>query len=178
MDSPDSYENLKKHDLLGRVDTAVLYQPFLEVLNELFNICVEKHGIIYVATSGLRTYAEQDALYAHGRTVAPIGKGHIITNARGGYSPHNFGVGLDATKHIGDTYEGKLNPDYSDKAYQTWAEEGRKLGLDMGLYWSGLVDAPHAQWNLIKRKISWAMMRGWYSDGGYARVFAELDRRP
>jgi len=41
--------------------------------------------------SGLRTYEEQDALYAQGRT-AP---GPKVTNAPGGHSNHNFGLAFD-----------------------------------------------------------------------------------
>ncbi len=40
---------------------------------------------------GLRTIAEQDALYAQGRTKP----GKIVTNARGGSSYHNYGVAID-----------------------------------------------------------------------------------
>lgn len=39
----------------------------------------------------LRTFAEQDALYAQGRT-AP---GKVITNAKGGQSYHNYGLAID-----------------------------------------------------------------------------------
>lgn len=40
---------------------------------------------------GLRTFAEQDALYAQGRTTA----GSIVTNAKGGESYHNYGLAID-----------------------------------------------------------------------------------
>ena len=39
----------------------------------------------------MRSSAEQDELYTHGRT-AP---GPIVTNAKGGFSAHNFGLALD-----------------------------------------------------------------------------------
>ena len=45
----------------------------------------------FEVTQGLRTYAEQDALYAQGRTVP----GEIVTNAAAGYSWHNFGNAVD-----------------------------------------------------------------------------------
>ncbi|MGN7308723.1 M15 family metallopeptidase, partial [Bacillus subtilis] len=41
-------------------------------------------GIPIVITQGLRTVAEQDALYAQGRSKP----GKVVTNARGGYSYH------------------------------------------------------------------------------------------
>lgn len=39
----------------------------------------------------LRTIAEQDAIYAQGRTKP----GKIVTRARGGYSWHNYGLAVD-----------------------------------------------------------------------------------
>ena len=38
--------------------------------------------------SGTRTFAEQDRLYAQGRTEP----GNVVTNARGGQSNHNYGI--------------------------------------------------------------------------------------
>ena len=49
------------------------------------------NGIQIRIISGLRSYAEQNALYAQGRTLA----GRKVTNARGGYSNHNFGIAFD-----------------------------------------------------------------------------------
>lgn len=40
---------------------------------------------------GLRTFAEQDALYAQGRTK----KGPKVTNSKGGQSFHNYGLAID-----------------------------------------------------------------------------------
>src|SRR5512146_24015 len=48
-------------------------------------------GIAIRVTQGLRTWAEQDALYAQSRT-AP---GPKVTNCKGGYSYHNFGLAVD-----------------------------------------------------------------------------------
>ena len=41
-------------------------------------------GIAILTTQTLRTWEEQDGLYAQGRTRPPIGKKHIVTNAKGG----------------------------------------------------------------------------------------------
>ena len=48
-------------------------------------------GLDILVTCTLRTQAEQQALYAQGRT-AP---GHIVTNAQAGQSAHNYGLALD-----------------------------------------------------------------------------------
>lgn len=82
--------------------------------------------------SGTRTYAEQDALYARGRT-AP---GPVVTNARAGYSNHNFGTAWD----IGIFKAGK----YLDDS-PLYAECGR-IGESLGLEWGGdwkFSDEPH-----------------------------------
>src|SRR5215471_18388685 len=54
---------------------------------------LEQEGIEILVVQGLRTWAEQDALYAQGRTAS----GQIVTNARGGQSYHNFGLAVDCT---------------------------------------------------------------------------------
>ena len=57
-------------------------------------------GIAIKIISGTRTFAEQDALYEQGRTKA----GRIVTNARGGYSNHNFGIAFDIGVFEGGRY--------------------------------------------------------------------------
>lgn len=92
-------------------------------------------GITIKVLSGLRTYEEQDALYAKGRTKP----GPRVTNARGGYSNHNFGIAFDVGVFEGGKYLGN-SPKY--KAVGT-------LGVDLGLEWGGnwktIVDQPHFQ---------------------------------
>lgn len=51
----------------------------------------EEQGIELLIYCGLRTFKEQNELYAQGRTEA----GRIITNARGGQSFHNYGKAID-----------------------------------------------------------------------------------
>jgi len=165
-----------KADLLGRIRTDQLYQPFCERLNALLNACFER-GAIYVATSALRTYAEQDALYAKGRTVPPIGDGHHVTNARGGQSLHNFAIAVDFCRHAADIYDGHLKPDYRDEQYVILAEEAGKLGLESGLYWKSIKDSPHIQLPYNKRYgIKLRDLDREYRKGGYPAVFAFLDR--
>ena len=58
-------------------------------------------GIRIKVTSGLRTYAQQDALYAQGRTKP----GNIVTNVKGGYSSHNFGIAFDVAVFEASKYQ-------------------------------------------------------------------------
>lgn len=60
-----------------------------EVLH-LFKKCF-KQGLKIRVVQGYRTFAEQDALYAQGRTKP----GPIVTNAKGGLSNHNYGLSFD-----------------------------------------------------------------------------------
>lgn len=93
------------------------------------------NGIRIKVISGLRTYEEQDELYAQGRTKP----GKIVTNSRGGYSNHNFGIAFDVGVFEGNKY---LPESVKYKAVGV-------LGTDMGLEWGGnwktIVDQPHFQ---------------------------------
>ena len=51
----------------------------------MIEICAHQ-GLSLLVTQGLRTWAEQDALYAKGRTVKPIGPQYVVTKAKGGQS--------------------------------------------------------------------------------------------
>lgn len=92
-------------------------------------------GLNFKVTSGRRTFAEQAKLYAQGRT-AP---GARVTNARPGYSWHNFGTAYDLT-----LFSGK-NPVWESRHYDTAGRIGEELGLEWGGRWKKFVDRPHFQ---------------------------------
>ena len=92
-------------------------------------------GINIKIISGLRTYEEQDALYAQGRTTP----GNIVTNARGGHSNHNFGIAFDV-----GVFEGNKYLPESTK-YKVVGALGMDLGLEWGGNWKSIVDQPHFQ---------------------------------
>ena len=92
-------------------------------------------GITIKIISGLRSYAEQDALYAQGRTKP----GSIVTNSKGGYSTHNFGIAFDVGVFEGNRY-------LSDSTkYKAVGALGTDLGLEWGGNWKTIVDQPHFQ---------------------------------
>lgn len=93
------------------------------------------NGIQIKVISGLRTYAEQDALYAKGRTV----DGPKVSNAKGGQSNHNFGIAFDIGIFEGSDYLG------SSPKYKAVGALGMDLGLDWGGNWKSFKDAPHFQ---------------------------------
>jgi peptidoglycan L-alanyl-D-glutamate endopeptidase CwlK len=92
-------------------------------------------GITIKAISGLRTYAEQDELYAKGRTKP----GPKVTNAPGGHSNHNFGIAFD----IGVFEENKWLPE--SPKYKAVGALGVDLGLEWGGNWTTIDDEPHFQ---------------------------------
>jgi len=92
-------------------------------------------GITIKVISGLRTYDEQNDLYAQGRTKP----GRIVTNARGGFSNHNFGIAFDV-----GVFEGSQYLDESPK-YKAVGVLGMDLGLEWGGNWKTIQDEPHFQ---------------------------------
>lgn len=94
-----------------------------------------QRGLDVRIISGLRTYSEQDALYAQGRTTP----GKVVTNARAGYSNHNFGLAFD----IG-IFQGKAYLD-DHPLYRELGPLGESLGLEWGGRWKKIVDEPHYQ---------------------------------
>src|SRR5258708_12842627 len=57
------------------------------------------NGVQLRIVQGLRTKAEQDALYAQGRTTP----GKVVTNAKGGQSMHNYGLPVDTVPELPST---------------------------------------------------------------------------
>lgn len=106
-------------------------QPFARALVHKANA----NGVTIKIISGLRTYEEQNALYAQGRT-AP---GNKVTNARGGYSNHNFGIAFDIGIFEGAKYLG------DSPKYKAVGVLGMELGLEWGGNWKTIVDQPHYQ---------------------------------
>ena len=95
-------------------------------------------GITIKIISGLRTYEKQDDLYATGRTTGVLGK--TVTNAKGGWSNHNFGLAFDIGVFTGEDSKNYLenSPDY-----ETVGPLGVALGLDWGGNWIDKKDYPH-----------------------------------
>ena len=98
----------------------------------------------------LRTFAEQDALYAQGRTK----KGRIVTKAKGGQSYHNYGLAVDIVLLIDNDGDGIYETaswdekgDYDGDRKSDWMEIVtifKRYGWEAGIDWH-FRDAPHFQ---------------------------------
>lgn len=107
---------------------------------------VAQNGLDYKVICGTRTFEEQAALYAKGRT-AP---GPKVTNAKPGSSMHNFGLAIDC-----GVFKGKVYMDGSTPADAKLADLMHKhastLCTKHKLRWGGnfksLYDAPHFEYD-------------------------------
>lgn len=93
-------------------------------------------GINARIISGTRTYAEQDDLYAKGRTKP----GPKVCNAKGGQSNHNFSIAWDIG--IFDA-QGAYLPE--SPLYEKAAKVALVDGLEWGGNWQSFKDRPHYQ---------------------------------
>lgn len=99
-------------------------------------ICEEMPaGTICRFTHTLRTNAEQDELYAQGRTKP----GRIVTKAKGGDSYHNYGLAIDFVLIVGGKASWAVNKDWL-KVIEIF----KSYGWESGHYWK-FKDSPHVQ---------------------------------
>lgn len=116
-------------------DLALLHPRLQAILPKIKAEC-EAQALPVLWTDGMRTRAEQDALYAQGRT-AP---GTIVTNVRYPDSLHNWGVAVDFCRNVkGREY------DDADNFFFRVAFVAKAYGLDWGGDWTSFRDKPHLQ---------------------------------
>lgn len=119
---------------MGR-DKSKLHPELQEIVKEFESKC-KAAGLNVLITETFRTKAEQDALYAKGRT-AP---GKIVTNCKYPTSPHCWGVAFDFCRNVrGREY------DDSDDFFRKCGEIGKKLGLFWGGDFRSFTDKPHLE---------------------------------
>jgi hypothetical protein len=106
------------------------------------SLCAQS-GLSVLVTQGIRTWEEQDALYAKGRSIPPIGRKFVVTKAKGGQSYHNFGLAFDIV--VLDAL-GKADWNVSHPGWSAAGSLGRSVGLEWGGDWTGFKDWPHFQY--------------------------------
>lgn len=117
-------------------DIAALHPKLQIIHKEFIRRCTQK-GIKILTYQTRRSLQEQADLYAKGRTVP----GKKITNAKPGFSWHNFDLAWDCV----EIKAGKClwtNPN--------WKIIG-EIGMDLGLIWGGnfksITDKPHFEYH-------------------------------
>ncbi|MES2685727.1 MAG: M15 family metallopeptidase [Pseudomonadota bacterium] len=112
-----------------------------------------ENGITVLVTSTLRDNESQTALYAQGRTTP----GKVVTNAKAGYSWHNFACAVDVvplrngiavwgTK--GDGIDDNPADDKTDdmEVWQRIARHGKQAGLEWAGDWESFKEYAHFQY--------------------------------
>jgi peptidoglycan L-alanyl-D-glutamate endopeptidase CwlK len=123
-----------------------------------------KAGMQVEVVQGLRTVAEQDALFAQGRTKP----GKVVTNARGGQSNHNYGIAVDVVPFA----DGKPNWEAPNSIWIAIGGEAEKVGLEWGGNWKKFLDRPHIQLPGLTIKQCFTL----FKKGGLEAVWAEATR--
>ena len=112
-----------------------LYPELVLTCQEFVRRC-RAAGLNVLVTETTRSQAEQDSLYAQGRTEP----GAVITNAPYPKSAHNWGVAFDFCRNV----KGREYYD-SDGFFRACGEIGEGLGLTCGGRWTKFPDKPHLE---------------------------------
>lgn len=121
-------------------DNIATLQIPAQRLARLFLKTVQAAGMDVRIISGNRTYAEQNRLYAIGRTIEKDKP--KVTNAKGGESNHNFGIAWDIGVFKNKQYLTTSKP-YEEAAKLVKAAELEQL--EWGGDWKSFPDIPHYQ---------------------------------
>ena len=94
-----------------------------------------RKGLPVSLTSAYRTCAEQNRLYAQGRTTP----GDIVTKAKCGQSDHNHRIAVDVVPLV----QGKASYSVPEAHWQQLGLLGESVGLSWGGRWKTFKDRPH-----------------------------------
>lgn len=141
---------MKDQNTLDKIKTIhpKLLTELGEIYDEICDVLTGRAICRFVYTT--RTFAEQDALYAQGRTKP----GNKVTNAKGGQSYHNFSLAVDIVllwdKDGNGTFETAVwdtKTDFDGDKQSDWMEVVaifKRYGWEWGGDWK-FVDMPHFQ---------------------------------
>lgn len=148
-------------DRITQINEAKLAKvaPKLQVKVRAFIAAAKADGVIIQVTQGLRTFIEQDGLYAQGRTKP----GMRVTNARGGQSNHNYGMAVD----VAPVVNGKVSFDEKLYKFGKWADAS---GLSWGGRWKSFTDLPHLELPNIPKP---SVLIQTYRNGGLFAVWTK-----
>ncbi len=122
------------------IDT--LHPAIREEVRRLVNECnqvLTGHDEMIIVQA-YRTFEEQNALYAKGRT-AP---GNIVTKAKGGQSYHNYGLAIDfCLKLNGKDISWDTTKDFDGDGVADWLEVARIFQREGYTWGKAFNDLPH-----------------------------------
>ena len=118
-----------------------LREEVMDIYDEICDRLTSKAFCRFTHTH--RTFAEQKELYAQGRTKA----GRIITQAKEGFSYHNYGMAIDIVIIDGKSASWDIKKDFDGDGKADW-NEVVQVFKEYGWAWGGdwrFKDAPHFQ---------------------------------
>jgi len=125
-------------------DITKLHPEVQTLAYKLVEQCASQ-GVKIKITDCVRTKAEQDALYAQGRTTS----GDTVTNARYPQSNHNWGIAFDFCLEMDIDGDGKVSDDAFNNSTAMFDKVGR-IAISLGLIWGGnfksFKDRPHLEY--------------------------------
>lgn len=126
-------------------NVSELHPALQAKVSQLITLCAQ-NGITIGISECVRTVAEQDALYAKGRTKS----GSIVTNCKGtSYSSmHQWGVAFDFYLKMDVDGDGQISDDAfnnATKLFNKVGQLGQSIGLEWGGSWKSIKDLPHFQ---------------------------------
>lgn len=119
---------------MGNGMNSIVKESILEVVKLAY-----KEKIYVQITSGYRSFAEQNKLYAQGRTNKSK---PIVTNARGGESLHNYGLAVD---YVIVSDDGRRAIWTVNSKWKRAAAIAKSLGFAWGGDFTTFRDYPHLQ---------------------------------
>jgi peptidoglycan L-alanyl-D-glutamate endopeptidase CwlK len=142
-------QDLSVLDERSSKNVATLHSKVQQVFKNWIAECqimAAAHGYEYKAISGNRTWEEQAKIYAQGRTSP----GKIVTNAKPGYSNHNFGIAVDMGVFKNGKYLDEFNPSESEAFHKKAAIIADKYNIEWGGNWKSFKDYPHFEYKTGK----------------------------
>lgn len=138
----DNFENRPSSSAISSLD------PYVGFLAGRFLELAHANNLNIRISNAFRSWAEQDRLYAQGRTIP----GHTVTNARGGDSYHNWGLAFDAVIYENGRISNNINE------YKKMGQIGQRVGLEWGGTFKSIVDLPHFQYTFGLN--TWKLLEG------------------
>lgn len=151
VDTPKSIPNteLSILDERSAKNVATLHAKVQQIFASWIAECqilAKAYGYEYKAISGNRTWEEQAKLYSQGRTTS----GKIVTNAKPGYSNHNYGIAVDMGVFKNGKYLDESNPSEAEAFHRIASQVAEKYNIVWGGNWTSFKDYPHFEYKTGK----------------------------
>lgn len=170
-DAPEAPPPLPPEDAISLKRIATAHPALRGELKAIYQE-IRERGVGVRFTDVLRSFAEQDAIFAQGRSRP----GAIVTRARGGQSYHNYGLAVDVVLLLPNrqvSYD--LHYDMDGDGIYDWDEivfVFKHHGWAWGGDWPSFKDKPHFEksFGLSTAELRHRHGAGDFVEGNYVRL--------